>query len=265
MKLVWAAPSDDGGRVITSYRIFRGQEVGTHPYTHTSWASSHYEETTTGNTSWIVKGLIRNTKYLWKVAAVNSLGEGPKNEGIEMRTLDYPDVFNVAYKMPTAQSSSQILTGTSGNNPYWGSAGTSDFAVDGLTNPDFRLGESQMTNIDYAEPWWRVQFAQKSVVVEMHLFMCSIYMPVTQTQLENCKSKYFTATLYDEINMATPTWTTEIQTYSHVNSAMMDTGWTGQNDVSGIIDIRLTQQPSTSQIHPHIRLKVGGTNHASGH
>lgn len=267
MKLIWTAPSDDGGRVITSYRIFRGQEVGTPPYNYTSWPSLHYEETTTGNTSWIVKGLLRNTKYFFKVAAVNSLGEGPKNNAVEMRSLDYPDVANVAYKMPTSQSSTQTLTGNSGNNPYWGSTGTSDYAVDGLTNPDFRLGQSQMTDVEYSTPWWRVQFAQKSVVVEMHLFMCSVYMPVTQVQIDNCKSKFFKATLYEEIDRVTETWSTTVRDYTLGTIAgidMLDTGWTEQNAVSGLVDIRLTQQPSTSQIHPHFRLKVGGSNHASG-
>jgi fibronectin type 3 domain-containing protein len=65
--LRWTAPSDTGGAAITNYRIYRG-----------SAASGESLLVQVGNTTTFQDaGLTNGTTYFYRVAAVNSAGEGP--------------------------------------------------------------------------------------------------------------------------------------------------------------------------------------------
>jgi len=269
MKLQWSKPADDGGRAILRYNLYRGWEVGTYPYNYTQWDMNRvYETTDTPATQWIVKGLLRNTRYSFKICGVNSLGEGPFLPAISLKSDDTPNIINLAYLQPTAQSSQQITTGNAETNPHWGSNGASSLAVDGLTNPDFRLGQSSMTGVQMSSaPWWRVQFAGSSWVTEVHLFMCSVYMPLTQIDIKNCKSTYFSVSLYADMERQTKTWSTVVEQSTALGPAssyIIDNGYRNPAfalDDPGVVDMRLGTgthgQRSTPQTNPHLALKVG--------
>merc|ERR1712159_435210 len=119
-----------------------------------------------------------------------------------------------------------------------------------------------MTNIQSTYPWWRVQLEFTSFVQQVHLFYCSTYMPVTLVQLENCKSKYFSMTLYEEVTGGAVTWTKTIQSYTETYTDMVDNGYNNQDNLPGIVDIRLASESSTPQLYPHMAFSVGALGHS---
>lgn len=69
VSLIWMAPSDDGGLPITGYRIYRGTASGGEtPLSIIGNLTSHLDI-----------GLTNGVTYFYQVAAINSLGEGPKS------------------------------------------------------------------------------------------------------------------------------------------------------------------------------------------
>ena len=68
-QLAWKTPENDGGSPITGYFIERTQ-VGS-----TRWLRCNKEPAP--ETSYKVTDLIEDTEYVFRIAAVNKVGEGP--------------------------------------------------------------------------------------------------------------------------------------------------------------------------------------------
>ncbi len=72
--LTWHAPSSDGGATITSYRIYRGTSSG-----------GETLFTTVGNVlTYTDTGLTNGQEYFYKVSALNSIGEGPMSNEVNV-------------------------------------------------------------------------------------------------------------------------------------------------------------------------------------
>lgn len=67
--LLWSAPASNGGRAITSYRIYRGTTAGAETSLATVGNVLTYTDTNVGN----------GTTYYYKVSAITSAGEGAKS------------------------------------------------------------------------------------------------------------------------------------------------------------------------------------------
>ncbi len=66
MTLKWSTPASNGGASVTNYRIYRSTASGAETLL-----------TTVGSTTSFVDGNVaRGTRYYYRVAAVNPLGEG---------------------------------------------------------------------------------------------------------------------------------------------------------------------------------------------
>ena len=95
ISLTWQAPSDDGGGAITSYVVYRGE---------TSASLTPYQ--TLGNVlSYVDAGLPDGATYYYKVAAVNSAGEGAKSSLASATTFSPPSAPQ------NLQASSDVLAG----------------------------------------------------------------------------------------------------------------------------------------------------------
>ncbi|MDD1755571.1 MAG: fibronectin type III domain-containing protein, partial [Methanomassiliicoccales archaeon] len=82
VSLSWAAPSDNGGASISGYKVYRGT---------TSNGQSSTAIAVLGNvTSYQDSGLLDGTIYYYKVAAVNSAGEGAKSSEASASTFSVP-------------------------------------------------------------------------------------------------------------------------------------------------------------------------------
>ena len=67
--LTWTAPSSDGGSALTGYEIWRGPTSGDETLLTTVGTGTTYTDPTVSN----------GTTYLYQVAAVNSVGSGPRS------------------------------------------------------------------------------------------------------------------------------------------------------------------------------------------
>lgn len=72
--IFWNAPSFNGGLPIINYKIYRGTEPGKVNYRTTVEAVLSFTDT----------GLTNDVEYFYKVSAVNSLGEGPQSDMINV-------------------------------------------------------------------------------------------------------------------------------------------------------------------------------------
>jgi large repetitive protein len=78
VSLSWTAPANIGGSLLTDYTI---------TYSSNNWASSTtFPHTASTATSIVVTGLTNGTTYQFKVAAVNSVGQGPFSTASANRT-----------------------------------------------------------------------------------------------------------------------------------------------------------------------------------
>ncbi len=67
--LTWTAPTSDGGSALTGYEIWRGSTSGTETLLTTVGTGTTYTDPTVSN----------GTTYLYQVAALNSVGSGPRS------------------------------------------------------------------------------------------------------------------------------------------------------------------------------------------
>ena len=67
--LAWTAPGSDGGAAITDYQIWRGTAAGGEALLTTTTSPASYTDATASN----------GTTYYYQVAAVNSVGPGPRS------------------------------------------------------------------------------------------------------------------------------------------------------------------------------------------
>jgi subtilisin family serine protease/fibronectin type 3 domain-containing protein len=64
--LTWAAPSSNGGSTVTGYRIYRSTSSGTEVFLIAVGSVTSYRDNATS----------KNTRYYYRIAAVNAVGEG---------------------------------------------------------------------------------------------------------------------------------------------------------------------------------------------
>ena len=98
--LSWTPPTSDGGGTITSYNLYRKVGNGSEAFL----ASTAGDETT-----YVDGGLTNGTGYTYRVAAVNSAGEGTKSNAVTVT----PAASVVAPGPPTNLHVSTSKTGTS--------------------------------------------------------------------------------------------------------------------------------------------------------
>jgi fibronectin type 3 domain-containing protein len=67
--LTWSPPASDGGASVTTYKIYRGTSSGAETLLTSVGNVTSYQDTAVAN----------GTRYYYKVAAVNSVGEGPQS------------------------------------------------------------------------------------------------------------------------------------------------------------------------------------------
>ncbi|KXH71021.1 MAG: hypothetical protein AM326_12095 [Candidatus Thorarchaeota archaeon SMTZ-45] len=78
--LTWSAPTNDGGLTITNYSIYRGE------YSN----GEKYLITIDDNTNYVDSGLVNGKTKFYKIAAINSLGEGAKSNEANATPLAPP-------------------------------------------------------------------------------------------------------------------------------------------------------------------------------
>ncbi len=79
--LSWSPPENDGGRPVTSYKVYSGEKRD----------SLRPLATLGSETSYVAKGLTNGVTYFFCVRAVNELGEGPMTETLPALPLGLPD------------------------------------------------------------------------------------------------------------------------------------------------------------------------------
>lgn len=72
--LQWEPPADDGGDPVTGYRLYRNGTLVAEPTT----------------TTYLDRGLEDDTLYVYRVSAVNDVGEGPKSPSASAETFSVP-------------------------------------------------------------------------------------------------------------------------------------------------------------------------------
>merc|ERR1719181_1431642 len=116
MKMIWIKPTDDGGRYISQYKIYRGIRASSGTVTWATGSLSPYFTTNANHTVAIVDGLLRNVKYVWKITAINVVGEGPATPEKDKTSINTPDTLNLAFARPATQISDHPLGGTVDTN-----------------------------------------------------------------------------------------------------------------------------------------------------
>ncbi|MFW5928037.1 MAG: fibronectin type III domain-containing protein, partial [Thermoplasmatota archaeon] len=81
--LSWDASNDNGGSEITEYKVYRGED-----------GESLTELTTTSSTSYTDNSVSKDNTYLYKISAVNDIGEGDKSEEITASIKSEDDQHN---------------------------------------------------------------------------------------------------------------------------------------------------------------------------
>ena len=81
VRLTWEPPSDDGGSVITNYKIYRGTSSGEERYLATVGDVLTYTDT----------GLTNGQTYYYRVSAVNGIGEGNLSDEISITPSNQTD------------------------------------------------------------------------------------------------------------------------------------------------------------------------------
>jgi fibronectin type 3 domain-containing protein len=79
--LTWSPPENDGGRRITSYKVYGGEDPG----------SLRPVATLGDETSYVDKGLTNGVTYYYSVRAVNEFGDGPMTATLPVLPLGLPD------------------------------------------------------------------------------------------------------------------------------------------------------------------------------
>ncbi|MCA1832350.1 MAG: fibronectin type III domain-containing protein [Actinomycetota bacterium] len=80
LTVTWLAPSDDGGKPVTQYKVYRSTtSTGTYSVATTT-AGTTFSDTSVGS---------QGTRY-YKVSAVNSVGEGPQSSVVSRTSVKCP-------------------------------------------------------------------------------------------------------------------------------------------------------------------------------
>jgi hypothetical protein len=80
--LNWNAPIDNGGQSITTYRVDYSTDGGTN--------FTEYEHPISSSNSLVVTGLSNGANYMFRVAAINSVGRGNYSSNSSTVTLVAP-------------------------------------------------------------------------------------------------------------------------------------------------------------------------------
>lgn len=103
INLSWSVPANDGGSQITSYVMERSNDRGT------TWS----EIANTDSTNYSDTGLARNTSYLYRVSAVNSVGTSEPSNSASAKTFLLGHLIGTINlgKLGTSPSTLQISLG----------------------------------------------------------------------------------------------------------------------------------------------------------
>jgi alpha-tubulin suppressor-like RCC1 family protein len=96
--LTWSVPSSDGGSAITDYIVQYSTDNST-------WTT--FDDGVSTSTSATVTGLTNGQQYYFRVAAVNSVGQGPYTSSVTATPVNQPPTFtSVSNNSPVAPGSS---------------------------------------------------------------------------------------------------------------------------------------------------------------
>ncbi len=127
--LSWTAPAD-GGVAITNYKVYRGTAAGAETLLATLGNVTSYDDSTAGN----------GTKYFYRVAAVNGVGEGSQSNEVSATPVPSISVDDVSHpEGNTGQTDFTFTVSLSG-------ASTSPVTVDYATQD----GTATTAGSDYA-------------------------------------------------------------------------------------------------------------------
>ena len=131
--LSWSAPAD-GGAPITAYNLYRGTAAGTTTLYKSLGNVTSYDDTT-------VTG---GTKYYYRVAAVNSVGEGTQSSEASATPASAPPPPLPFPRTATLDSFARPAgaLGTSWQSPGLGDAGTVTIQSSGLTRSSAGAGSA---------------------------------------------------------------------------------------------------------------------------
>ena len=82
IRLTWTPPEDDGGAPITNYVIEYKLKDGK------TWTQANDE--TVADTTFIVKRLKTDSEYVFRVSAVNKVGQGPPSQNTPAQLIKAP-------------------------------------------------------------------------------------------------------------------------------------------------------------------------------
>src|SRR5207249_626708 len=99
--LTWTAPTDNGGAVITGYKIERSTDGGT------TWTTL-VANTGSTSTAYSDIGLAHTTAYTYRVSAINSVGPGSPPATASSTTLAVAPSSPTGLTATASSSSSQI-------------------------------------------------------------------------------------------------------------------------------------------------------------
>ena len=99
VSLEWTAPSDDGGKDVTGYTLFRGSVSGEYSESFSLGNVLTYNDTS----------LTNGQRYYYAIAAVNAIGEGSRSS----------EVFSTPMALPSAPTFTQVKEGDAEVHLEW--------------------------------------------------------------------------------------------------------------------------------------------------
>jgi hypothetical protein len=138
--LNWTAPADDGGSSITDYNVYRSQISGSYGAALTNVGSA--------SLSYVDSAVTNGITYYYKVAAINSIGEGSKSTETSATPSGVPQAPTGLSATPSNQQ-----VGLSWNEPNDGGSTITEYKIyrngsyiDNVTYPTTTYSDTGLTN-----------------------------------------------------------------------------------------------------------------------